>query len=301
MKYTVYGIVFESNYYFDYFNQCSDSLSADMNVEVNINPNANIPSIKNFGNDYFEISQPGDVMYRYVNKKLNILAKSDNCIKSTISTIPFFLAVSQKGGVLFHAACVMSKTNRKAGIILAPSGVGKSTIANYLSTRHEEVFQFISDDATAVYTQNELPYVYNGPTFSKVEASMATLIGVTSCEKSINNKFLINCNCNVSKIYDNMEEQKIELGALFFTVPLPTTENIQIKIMDRRSTATFIKTSIIANRYNSMDVNNIMFDRAASIDNKIKSYILYYPQKKESLNIQLCNEIHEKILQQSSF
>lgn len=101
MKYTVYGIVFESNYYFDYFNQCSDSLSADMNVEVNINPNANIPSIKNFGNDYFEISQPGDVMYRYVNKKLNILAKSDNCIKSTISTIPFFWQFLKKEGFCF--------------------------------------------------------------------------------------------------------------------------------------------------------------------------------------------------------
>lgn len=297
MKYTVYGIVFESNYYFDYFNLCSDSIPVDMQVEVNIDPDANIQSVKNFGEDWFEISQTDVVMYRYINKKLNILAKSDNCVKSTISTIPFFLAVFQKGGVLFHAACVMSKANRKAGIILAPSGVGKSTISNFLSTKYKDFFQFISDDAIAVYIHDEIPYVYNGPTFSKIDVSIAALVGLTGCEKNIdNNKLLISRDSCIPKIYNNIEEQKIELGALFFTAPLPTTENLQIKIMDRRSTATFIKTSTVANRFDSIAVNNIMFERAELVGNKIRSYMLYYPQKKESLNMQLFEEINEKII-----
>jgi hypothetical protein len=267
-----------------------------MYVEVNINPDAIIPSVQNFGDDWFEISQPDTVMYRYFDKKLYILAKNDSCIKSTISTVPFFVPVTQKGGVLFHAACVISRANRKAGIIAAPSGVGKSTIATYLSTRHKDTFQIVSDDAIAVYLQKEIPYVYNGPTFSKIDTSTAVLIGATVCEKNFDNsKFLISHNRDMSEICNNIEKQKFELGAFFFAVSVPASENLQIKELDYRSMATFIKTSIVANRYNLADINNILFDRAELIGNKILSYILCYPQKTESLNIQLCEAIYEKI------
>ncbi len=296
MKYTVYGIVFESNYYFDYFNLCSDPTTVDMQVDVIVNPDADIPSVNYSGEDWFEISQPGVVMYRYANHKLDILAKDDACIKSTISTVPFVLAVSQKGGVLFHAACVMSKASRKAGIFLAPSGVGKSTIINYLVTCQSDDFQFVSDDAIAVYVLNEIPYVYNGPTFSKLDPSIATLIGVTGREKTVDNsKILINRNSETQKNYSNIEEQKIELGALFFIAALPKTESSQIKLMDQRSVSTFIKTSTVAHKFDSMAINNIVLEQEKLICDKVKSYILCYSQKAASLNLQLCGEIHERI------
>lgn len=300
MKYTVYGIVFESNYNFDYFDLCSESTAVDMQVDVTIQPDADIPSVQSFGADWFEISQPGVVMYRYANRKLDILAKNDICIKSTISTVPFVLAVSQKGGVLFHAACVMSKVNRKAGIFLAPSGVGKSTITNYLVTRQKDTFQFISDDAIAVYIHNQIPYVYNGPAFSKIDSSIAAFIGITSHEKTFDlSKILINRNSATPKIYNRVEEQQIELGALFFIAALPKTENLQIKMMDRRAASTFIKTSTVANRFDSIARNNIVSGQAEFIGNTVKSYILYYPQKTASLNLQLCGEIYERISQES--
>lgn len=296
MKYTVYGIVFESNYCFNYFHSCSDLLHVDMYVEVNINPNAMIPSVRNFGIDWFEISQPDTVMYRYFNKKLQILAKNDDCIKSTISTVPFFMPVTQKGGVLFHAACVISRFSGRAAIIAAPSGVGKSTISTYLSIRYKDTFQIISDDAIAVYLQDGIPYVYQGPTFSKIDATATDLIGATVYEKNFDNsKFLISHSCNMSNICNSIEKTKNELGAFFFVVSVPISENLQMKKLDHRSMTTFIKTSIVANRYNLADINIILSDRAALIANKISSYILCYPQKAESLNIQLCEAIHERI------
>lgn len=296
MKYTVYGIIFESNYCFNYFHLCSDLLPTDIYVEVNIHPNAVIPPMQNWGEDWFEISQPDEVMYRYSNKKLYILAKKDSCIKSTISTIPFFMPVTQKGGVLFHAACVLSSSNRKVAIIAAPSGVGKSTIAAYLSTQYKDSFRIISDDAIAVYLQKETFYVYNGPAFSKIDATTAELIEATVSEKNFDNsKFLISHDCDMSKIYSNIEELRFELGAFFFIVAVPISERFQIRELDYRSKAIFFNTSIVANRYNLADVNNILFDRAELIGNKIPSYILYYPQKLESLNIQLYKDIYEKI------
>ena len=298
MKYTVYGLVFESNYFFSYFHPCSDLIPADIFVKVTIDSNAVIPYVKILENDWFEISQPDTVVYKYIKKTLYIIAKDDDCIKSTISTVPFFMPVAQKGGVLFHAACVISNSNQKAAIIAAPSGVGKSTIATYLSRRHPDVFRVISDDAIAVYLQKETPYVYYGPTFSKIDAATITLIGAKACEKNRDSgKYIINHENVLSEIKDymNIGKMKFELGAIFFAVFAPTQENFKIKQLDNRSMMPFIKTSIVATRYNCIDINNTLSNMAMLIGRKIPQYILWYPHNTKSLNVKLCESIHEKI------
>jgi hypothetical protein len=297
MRFTVYGIVVESNYCFEYFKPCSDLLPPDIYVDVSIDSNADIPYVRKYGDDWFEISQPNAVIYRYIDNRLDILARSDKCVKSTISSVPFFMSVYRKGGVLLHASCVMSKVSKKAAIIAAPSGVGKSTIADFLSIKYKDVFEFVSDDAAAVYMCNKIPYVYNGPSFSKADAVGADLIGLVGCEeKNIdNNKFLINRKCNLSKI-NSTDELKIEAGALFFAVSIPASEKILTKEADYRSAEAFIKASIVSNRYNLSKLNNFSIAEVGLICSKIKTYILYYPQKKESLNDQLYEAIHEKIL-----
>ncbi len=287
MKYTVYGIVFESKYIFSYFRLCSDLTPVDLQVEVVINPNIDIPSVKKTGKDWFEISQPDAVIYKYYNKKLHILAKDDNCIKSTISTVPFFMAAAQKGGVLLHAACVVS-CSKKAAIITAPSGTGKSTIAAYLAANHNDVFQIISDDAIAVYFYDGIPYVHTGPTFSKIDYAAASLVKTNISEKNhlYQNKFFMNHHVT--------DAQKFMVGAIFFMVSVPASDELQIQELDRRAFPAFIRTSIVGTQYTLPDTAGVLFDRAMSIGNNAGMYIMKYPHRREILNNMLSEDIYEK-------
>ena len=65
MKYTLYGLVVESDWHFSYFSIYCGKRTPDVTVVVKLADQEHIPSVFKFGLNWLDLSIPGVIEYTY--------------------------------------------------------------------------------------------------------------------------------------------------------------------------------------------------------------------------------------------
>ncbi len=218
----------------------------------------------------YVLSEPNSISYKYSNGKMIIESVNENCIKSTISTVPFSPIVAEKGGVLLHSAGVLSKRTGKLIIISASSGVGKTTLSTYLTHNFPNEFEIFSDDAIALYKSDYL-MAFPGPCFSKIGLQTATQFKLSVEEKSLfKEKYFLNHSSSSRIVGNGYRVEKI-----IFLTSSPNNEIVLVPL-DKRALSPFIKTSIPGISFFSIEQKKILIERALFFLKDESIYTLHY-------------------------